>query len=599
MKKTEVILVLFILLLLGIVYSLAEGVIVGLSIIDIRGTIITLIEPLNNSGDADGNITFFYNFSDSSDLNNCSLIINNKINATNKSVIKKHTKLNFTLNNTAIGSYNWSINCTDNLGFNSTAENRTFTVIFMKNFNGSSTNLSLVNVTNVTNFVVELTTLGTINFSDTVDLSQGLDLDRFINISSNNITLDADQLNALNKSATLYIYGLTFTNPRPLRDGVVCPSSICTEVPGYSKAEGTFVFDVTQFSSYTSEETPVVDDEDEEPGPSPGGGAGAGGGGRGFPIAAERLFVLSTEALKVTLKQGEEKDESFTIKNIGDFSLGIKVNLNKISEFLTAPTEYILNLVLQPDEQETINLSFKAEEDFTPDVYPREITITGAGTSTIIFTIIEIESAKPLFDVDVEVLPEYKIILPGSDIFLEVSLFNVRGFGRVDVILEYSIRDFQGKIWAMEEETVAVETQAKFTREILVPSDIPPGTYVSTVRVIFEDSVGISSDLFEVRAKAIRLYPIVIKDFTFFLLLGIIVVIIITAFVIFELYVPRRKHIPKTIEEEEKIIRNEEKIKKLNKELSALEQAYNAKFISEGSYNKHKERIEGQLKKLR
>ena len=90
MKKTEVFLVLLVLLSIGIAHSAKLGsTVVGLTITDNAGPIITLIEPLNNSGDVDGNITFRYNFTDSSDLHNCSLIINNKINATNASVIKK------------------------------------------------------------------------------------------------------------------------------------------------------------------------------------------------------------------------------------------------------------------------------------------------------------------------------------------------------------------------------------------------------------------------------------------------------------------------------------------------------------------------------
>ena len=42
----------------------------------------------------------------------------------------------------------------------------------------------------------------------------------------------------------------------------------------------------------------------------------------------------------------------------------------------------------------------------------------------------------------------------------------------------------------------------------------------------------------------------------------------------------------------------EEKIQKLEKELKALESAYKSKFISEASYQKNKERVEKELKRL-
>ena len=48
---------------------------------------------------------------------------------------------------------------------------------------------------------------------------------------------------------------MSFTNPRVLKDGSVCSLAICTEV---SYVEGNFTFNVTQFSVYSSEETPTT-----------------------------------------------------------------------------------------------------------------------------------------------------------------------------------------------------------------------------------------------------------------------------------------------------------------------------------------------------
>ena len=138
------------------------------------------------------------------------------------------------------------------------------------------------------------------------------------------------------------------------------------------------------------------------------------------------------------------------------------------------------------------------------------------------------DSTKQLFDVDIHVLPEYKKIFQGDEILLEVNLFNVRGFGRVDVVVEYYIKDFNGNVLATEHETLAVETQAKFTRRLLVPSDLKPGAYAAFVKVIYGESTGVSSDLFEIEAKAVKLYPIQLKDYRVILLLsgGIIILVI-------------------------------------------------------------------------
>ncbi len=89
-----------------------------------------------------------------------------------------------------------------------------------------------------------------------------------------------------------------------------------------------------------------------------------------------------------------------------------------------------------------------------------------------------------------------------------------------------------------------------------------------------------------------------ITGFTLYLVLGLAAVVLVSAFLMYE-FMPRRKYHPKTKEDESKLIKTEQKIQKFEKELTALESAYNSKFISEASYRKDTERIGNELKKLR
>ncbi len=73
----------------------------------------------------------------------------------------------------------------------------------------------------------------------------------FYNINGMNITA----LPNFNKSATIWIYNLTLTNPRILLDGSPCPSSICTYE---SYIGGTLKFNVTGFSYYSADESPTA-----------------------------------------------------------------------------------------------------------------------------------------------------------------------------------------------------------------------------------------------------------------------------------------------------------------------------------------------------
>jgi len=205
------------------------------------------------------------------------------------------------------------------------------------------------------------------------------------------------------------------------------------------------------------------------------------------------------------------------------------------------------------------------------------------------------DSTKQLFDVNVEVLPDYKKIFQGEELLIQIVLFNLRGFGRADVNVEYSIKDPNGNLIATQEEVVTVETQAKFVRKLLIPSDLKPGTYVAFVEVTTPDGlVGTSSDSFEVSTKFEELDEKQIKYYILgIIFLPLLVIIVISLLQLYKILNKGRKL--KDIKE--KTLK--EKIQKLEKELAALESAYNSKFISEESYKKDEERLENKLQGLR
>lgn len=205
------------------------------------------------------------------------------------------------------------------------------------------------------------------------------------------------------------------------------------------------------------------------------------------------------------------------------------------------------------------------------------------------------DSTKQLFDVNVQVLPDYKKIFQGDELLVQIILFNLRGFGSADVSVKYSIKDTIGNLIAVEEEIVSVETQAKFVRKLLIPSDLKPGTYTAFVEVTTPDGlVGTSSDSFEVSAKYEKTYPLQIKYY----LIGVAVLFVLAIIVILSLQVSKKLKKKKDIMElKEKI--PEEKAQKLEKELKAVESMHKSGFISSESYKRRKEKIEEKLKRLK
>ena len=186
-------------------------------------------------------------------------------------------------------------NATANITF---TVNLTKFVVIYNNYsnNGSTTNFnasSYEDIQNLSGIILERDVLGKISFNQAINLTNDnnisdntLNLDIYTNISSNFININTTALPNFNKSATLSLYSLSFTNPRVLRDREVCPATICTEV---SYSAGTFIFNVTQFSNYSAEETPADST-------SPTGG---GGGGGGTGTVSEEDFILDKIQISV------------------------------------------------------------------------------------------------------------------------------------------------------------------------------------------------------------------------------------------------------------------------------------------------------------
>lgn len=149
---------------------------------------------------------------------------------------------------------------------------------------------------NISNVTIDKPNKGTIKFIENLNISDDIDLDANINISYNYIFINSTAIPSFNKAANLTLYGLTFTNPKILRDGSDCPATICTKI---NYTNGILEFNVTQFSAYSSAET------------TGGGATGAAGGGGGG--TSRKIEKAKVKELKPFKRPGRLFDVTLTI----------------------------------------------------------------------------------------------------------------------------------------------------------------------------------------------------------------------------------------------------------------------------------------------
>ena len=273
------------------------------------------------------------------------------------------------------------------------------------------------------------------------------------------------------------------------------------------------------------------------------------------------LLIMKKPSITGKVILGEEK--------IYSDNLGIEVNESGTYEWQ----------VKNPGRMTSLKATGAVTANGSAKVY-----IEKNGTKYLVF-----DSTKQLFDISIHVLSDYKRIMQGEKILVEIALLNLRGFGAGNVNVVYSIKDSRSNLIALQEETTYVETQAKFVRELLLPEEIKPATYVAFVEVSRDETkLGSGSDTFEVVPRFGEGYG---KKLTYYFV-GLALLVIIGATAIYSVKMLNKKRKMAEIKEKEP----EEKTKKLELELKALEEANKVGFISDQSYKKERSRIEEKLK---
>lgn len=441
---------------------------------------IFIIHPTNTT----------YNYS-SIDLN-FTVTNNNTIwhNLNNGDNVTMTGNITIAINNTRSYVLTVYSNNTDNTLNSSSVTFRRVNITFDRTeFNGETTDFLVFNdsqLQNITNLTLERTNRGKIIFLQNINISNNFtDLDEFIEIGINFISINSANIANFNKSADLYIYNLTFSNPRILRNGVVCPDTVCTEI---NYTGGVLRFNVTSFFiNYSSEETPSAV---AGVGVSGGGGGGGASGGR-FVV---NPFIVAEDSVKIKLQQGQTRRETLTITNNLDRDLSIDVRTNLVRFILILEDSFIL----KPKETKTVDLDIIAPETTAPDLYVGNIFINGDGIQKSIITAIEVTHKKPLFDVEIDIPLKYRQLNPGEELLATVTLFSIERVGLVDVGIEYIIKDANSKTIFSEEELLSVDVQASFIKSLKLPENIQPGDYLLYVRAKFGDTVGSSSAFFKV-----------------------------------------------------------------------------------------------------
>ena len=168
--------------------------------------------------------------------------------------------------------------------------------------------------------------------------------------------------------------------------------------------------------------------------------------------------------------------------NIEDFS----VEVLNLEDIIKVDESFSLG----PRASKELGLRITAPKE--TGIYTGKIIIKSGNFEEVVLVTINVKTEKSLFDITMSVLNKDKKVEEGGDLSVQFDLLQMGIREKMDVILAYVIKDFDGKIYLTESETIAVETEKTLRKDFSVLG-IPVGDYVVGAELVYPDGVAVTS----------------------------------------------------------------------------------------------------------
>lgn len=241
------------------------------------------------------------------------------------------------------------------------------------------------------------------------------------------------------------------------------------------------------------------------------------GGGGG--VVAQNILVNPTE-FNINLAINTNVEEQILVTNLGLSSLNLSVFQENLGGMILLSHTF---LELDPGESKVITVVFVALSQ--TGIFTGKIKI---GIKAVLVSL-NIRTKLLLFDSNIVVLNRDYLVKQGDKLETEVTLIPLGDPNRLDVRLDYVIKNFDNKTFLTHSETILIEEEIKFRRDFDT-GILPVGPYIVGLELIYPNGVAPSSASFEITEKIPFSFGKFLFYFVMFILLIIIIILIILVY---------------------------------------------------------------------
>jgi hypothetical protein len=250
------------------------------------------------------------------------------------------------------------------------------------------------------------------------------------------------------------------------------------------------------------------------------GGGGGGGGGKQISLRVDPMEIKRNMLINSNI------EENIGITNLdnsssADFSISSSgFNPDLIVNFWDSKNrEWSQTLSMTLSKGQTIDLRVRFSAPADVGEYNGTITIDGKTVKVDL----NVQEKLLLFDSNIIVLNENYIVPQGDFLRTSVTLIPLGDKERMDVTLNYVIKDYNDSIYLTSSESILVENQINFKRNFDT-GILPLGSYIVGLELIYPNGVAPSSAHFEITTGRQNTF---FGKIVFFLINAILIVLIL------------------------------------------------------------------------
>ncbi len=252
--------------------------------------------------------------------------------------------------------------------------------------------------------------------------------------------------------------------------------------------------------------------------PEEGGVVPPGGGGPGGGAAPGISISVNPAQFNIFMLINTNKPEKISVTNIGTKSGSVGIRQTNLTNMILVENT---SISLAPGETKTVNIIFVAPSN--PGIYNGTIHI---GNKIIPVTLTVLKELI-LFDSNIVVLNKNYQVQQGEPLQTQVTLIPMGGAVRMDITLNYYIRNATGAVYLTRSETLLVESQKSIRRDFDT-GQLPLGKYVVELELIYPYGVAPSSAHFEIIENVQTIFSWVIYWIIFAIIIVSIILVILT-----------------------------------------------------------------------